>query len=130
MPAVTHPELTVILQELFAAFRRRYGERFAGLWLYGSQARGDAGPESDIDLLLVLADPDRPALEIDRIADILADFNLRYGVLLAVLPVAPAMLRDGAGPFWRNVRAEGLEKFAVAAEDWLDRNPPSHVSPI
>ncbi|MGA7981427.1 MAG: nucleotidyltransferase domain-containing protein [Chromatiaceae bacterium] len=103
-----HPKLTTILTELSEALRERLGVRFRGLWLYGSQARGDAGPESDIDLLLVLADPQRPALEIDRIVDILADFNLRYGVLLSVLPVAEPWLQEGSGPFWRQVRAEGV----------------------
>jgi uncharacterized protein len=105
---MTHPKLTTILTELSEVLRKRLGVRFRGLWLYGSQARGDAGPESDIDLLLVLADPQRPALEIDRIVDILADFNLRYGVLLSVLPVAEPWLQEGGGPFWRQVRAEGI----------------------
>lgn len=102
------PKLTTITTELSEALRKRLGVRFRGLWLYGSQARGDAGPESDIDLLLVLADPQRPALEIDRIVDILADFNLRYGVLLSVLPVSEPWLQQGSGPFWRQVRAEGV----------------------
>jgi len=41
------------------------------------------------------------------IADILADFNLRYGVLLSVLPVDENTLKTAEGPFWRNVRREG-----------------------
>jgi predicted nucleotidyltransferase len=102
------PELQSILRELSEALRERYRERFVGLWLYGSQARGEAGPESDIDVLLVLTHSERPVLEVDRCVDILADMNLRYGVLLSVLPVEQSQLRDAEGPFWRNVRAEAI----------------------
>jgi len=31
-----------------------YGDRFHGLLLYGSEARGEAEPDSDIDLLVLL----------------------------------------------------------------------------
>ena len=100
----TQPDLNSILQRFSVALRERYGERYRGLWLYGSEARGEARPDSDIDLLLVLRDANRPTREIDRIADILADFNLRYGVLLSVLPVTEDTLKSAKGPFWRNVR--------------------------
>jgi predicted nucleotidyltransferase len=103
-----YPDIEAILHQLSEALRDRYRERFVGLWLYGSQARGDAGPESDIDVLLILTQSERPAIEVDRYADILADLNLRYGVLLSVLPVEQAHLREASGPFWRNVRAEGV----------------------
>ena len=99
--------LAAVLGELADALRKRLGSRFAGLWLYGSQARGSAGPESDIDLILLLRTMERPGPEIDRIVDILADLNLRYGVLLSVLPVEAAQLAQAPGPFWRNVRREG-----------------------
>lgn len=102
------PDLNAILKELSALLGERYGERYRGLWLYGSEARGEARPDSDVDLLLVLRDADRPTREIDRIADVLADFNLRYGVLLSVLPVDEKTLQTAEGPFWRNVRREGI----------------------
>ena len=68
-----YPDIESILHHLSEAPRDRYRERFVGLWLYGSLARGDAGLESDIDVLLILTQSERPALEVDRYADILAD---------------------------------------------------------
>jgi predicted nucleotidyltransferase len=56
-----HPNLSLILGELSTELQALYRERFVGLWLYGSQARGDASPESDIDVLLILTRMDRPA---------------------------------------------------------------------
>lgn len=99
--------LKEILRELAHALKERYGGNFVNLWFYGSQARGRAHDESDVDLLLILRGEIRPSKEIDRIADLLADFNLRYGVLLSVLPVHERTFKNGDGPFWRNVRREG-----------------------
>lgn len=43
--------------ELFAnVVRRRYGPALRGLFLFGSRARGDADPFSDVDLAVVVAD--------------------------------------------------------------------------
>jgi len=102
------PQLKEILREFSPALHERYGDRYVRLWLYGSQARGDARSESDIDLLLVLRDVTRPTREIDRISDILADFNLRHRVLLSVLPVEEKTFEKSTGPFFRNVRLEGI----------------------
>ena len=102
------PESASILKELAAALRALYRDRYLGLLVYGSEARGEAGPHSDIDVLLILRDAAKPSREVDRIADILTDFNLRYGVLVSVLPVAEEKFEKAEGPFWRNVRREGI----------------------
>ncbi|MFP4280382.1 MAG: nucleotidyltransferase domain-containing protein [Halochromatium sp.] len=96
-----------ILAEFADGLRARLGDRFAGLWLYGSQARGDAGPESDIDLILSLRGMERPGQEIDRILDLLAELNIKYQVLISVLPLEEGALETSQGAFWHNVRREG-----------------------
>jgi len=37
---------------------RRFGARLSSLTLFGSQARGDAGPDSDVDVAAVVRDLD------------------------------------------------------------------------
>ena len=44
--------------EVAAEARRLYGDDLVGVWLYGSRARGDNLPGSDLDLLLVLTSKD------------------------------------------------------------------------
>ncbi|OGI43773.1 MAG: hypothetical protein A2637_03570 [Candidatus Muproteobacteria bacterium RIFCSPHIGHO2_01_FULL_65_16] len=112
--AANRPKLDVILRELSTALRGCYGDRYVRLWLYGSEARGEAHAESDVDVLLVLRETSHPTREIDRIADILTDFNLRYGVLLSVLPVEENTLKTAEGLFWRNVRREGIAAVDIA----------------
>ena len=102
------PELRSILREFSADLLKRYADRYRGLRLYGSQARGEARAESDVDLILVLRDASRPTREIDRISDLIVDYNLRYGILLSVVPVDERTLKTSEGPFWRNVRREGV----------------------
>ncbi len=48
-------QVQTILSELRGLLEACYGERLKRIVLFGSQARGDADPESDIDVLVVLA---------------------------------------------------------------------------
>ncbi len=62
--AMTRIEVLEAARETLAA---AYGDRLAAIILFGSEARGDAKPGSDIDLLLVV-DPDKAGLPRDDIA--------------------------------------------------------------
>jgi len=42
------------LKYFLARLKREFGKRFTSLWIYGSWARGEATPDSDVDLLIVL----------------------------------------------------------------------------
>ncbi|MEQ9232801.1 nucleotidyltransferase domain-containing protein [Coleofasciculus sp. E2-BRE-01] len=48
------PQVTNILQELKSYLEKVYQQQLEKIILYGSQARGDAEPDSDIDVLIVL----------------------------------------------------------------------------
>lgn len=54
--------------------------------LFGSKARGDSGPESDVDLL-VLTSRRLPWRERDAMTDALYDIQIRCGVVLSLLVV-------------------------------------------
>lgn len=104
---LTDTDLKIVLPDLKQALRDTYGDRLVRLILFGSQARGQAGPESDVDIAVLVDGEIEPSKEIDRLGHILADLNIRYGLLISVLPFSAQKFETAEGPFWRNLRKEG-----------------------
>jgi predicted nucleotidyltransferase len=73
-------QLTAIIMELRRHFESFYGERLVQMLLFGSQARGDAEPESDIDVLVVLQGPVDPGAEIARTGEVTALLALKHNM--------------------------------------------------
>jgi len=57
-----------LLRELRGELEAIYGPRLRGVYLFGSRATGEAGAESDVDVLIVLDRLDRYGVEIERTA--------------------------------------------------------------
>ena len=76
--------------------------------LYGSCARGTAGVESDIDLLVLLEGPVDLAQEIRRIWSVLYPIQLESDRLLSVIPVDVALYDQGEYALYRQAKAEGV----------------------
>ncbi len=85
-----------------------YGEKQPEIVLYGSYARNEARADSDIDILLLFAETIQPGKELTRLSYLLADLNLRYEVLVSVVPATQMQFQRADGPFWKNVRQEGI----------------------
>ena len=85
-----------------------YGPRLSRVILFGSHARGDATPHSDIDLLIVLKGSVLPGEEISRIGGIVADLSLHTNSVISPLFMDEDRYRDRAGPLLRNIRREGV----------------------
>jgi predicted nucleotidyltransferase len=100
--------LMPILDELRCYFQTMYGPRLAQLVLYGSQARGDAEPGSDIDILVVLHGSVNPGEEIARVGDFTTDLSLKYNVVVSCVFIAAKRLQNEETPFLLNVRKEGV----------------------
>ena len=75
--------LSAIITKLRRQFERLYGERLIRMVLFGSQARGDAEPESDIDVLVVLRGPIDPGEEIARTGEVTAWLSLKHDVVIS-----------------------------------------------
>jgi predicted nucleotidyltransferase len=101
------------LKDLALALRELYGARAPVMMVYGSQARGEANADSDIDVLLIYPDEIQPGREIHRLRDILAEINLRYQELVSVMPVSEKDYSAHTTPFWVNIRQEGIPVDAI-----------------
>lgn len=102
-PIAAHP----LLRRLRAELERLYGPRLRQVLLYGSRARGDAQPESDWDVAVILEGYDGKLDEVYRLADLGHDLLLETGELLALMPFAPEDLSKRT-LFMHNLRQEGV----------------------
>lgn len=101
-------KLKTILADLRQQLKSLYGERLVKLVLFGSQARGDAEPGSDIDVLVVLKGPVKPGEEISRTSELLSDLCLRFGEVVSCVYMDADRFSHRYGPLLRNVRKEGI----------------------
>lgn len=108
---VVDSELRDSLPALARELHELYGERYRGLILYGSHARGEADEGSDVDLLLVLAGEVRPTTEIRRTSGVVSKRALQSGYLLAVLPVSEEQYSASARPFLVNARRDAVPVY-------------------
>ena len=102
------PNAQAILAELRTRFRTLYEKRLVELVLFGSHARGDAEPGSDIDVLVVLTGSVSPCQEIDRTIDDVAEVSLAHDVAVSCVFVSEGEFRQERSPLLLNVRREGL----------------------
>jgi len=104
-----HEKLQWILSELRERLVEHYGNRLVDVVLFGSQARGDAAPGSDIDVMVVLKGDVRPGEEIERTGDFIAALSLKYDVLISVVFRSEEAFHYSETPLLINVRAEGVQ---------------------
>jgi len=75
-----------VLTRFRAALDRVYGNRVGRVVLFGSRARGDARPDSDCDVAVLLKDLADRWDEVDRIADIATDIMDETGEFVHAMP--------------------------------------------
>jgi uncharacterized protein len=100
--------LNTILSRLKQELTDLYGDRLLHLTLFGSQARGDAEPGSDIDVLVVLKPPVNAGEEIKRTGKVVADLSLCYDVVISCLFMDEIRYNTRNGSLLRNIRKEGI----------------------
>jgi predicted nucleotidyltransferase len=104
------PTVKAILGELRQGLEGFYGDRLVRMVLYGSEARGDAQPGSDIDVLIVLRGDVCPCEEIARTSEVVAELSLRHDVVIVPAFVSEDQYEREQSPLLLNVRREGVPR--------------------
>lgn len=83
------------LNEYVAAIRAHYGKRLVNVLVFGSRARGDHRPDSDVDLVVILEDGDWKFWEERRrLSDLAFDAMIEPGLWIEAWPVARATWQE------------------------------------
>jgi predicted nucleotidyltransferase len=97
-----------VLRRLRQALEAEYGPRLERAVLFGSRARGDAGPDSDYDVAVFLTEmPDRWR-ELDRLASLRIRFLDEMDAFLDLIPRAAAAAAREQSPLMAEIRRYGI----------------------
>lgn len=96
-----------ILNEFSNRVRQHFPE--AKIWAFGSRARGDAQPDSDLDICVVVEALDRSSWH--TISDLAWEVGFKYDVLIATVKYSRQQFEASprmASPFVKNILKEGI----------------------
>jgi hypothetical protein len=102
-------DVRALVEEVAHELRQVHGRRLRKVVLFGSWARGDADPESDIDLLVVLDRVESRRRARRRAQDLIFDHLIEDGALISQIVVSEDEYRHAATPLLMRVRHEGTE---------------------
>lgn len=100
------------IEEIKDRLVKRFGDRLLLLTLYGSKARGDSHPDSDIDLLAVVK---RDSLRIrdklfEEAYEVMSKYDFRFLICLVVMGKREfEAYKKGNFSFYRNLSREGID---------------------
>lgn len=103
-------KLTKAIENYIKLLKSRYAGKIVKAVLFGSAARGEAGRESDADILIVVADSETKLK--DEISMAAYEVMLENDVVLSPLVMDQTTFdwyRTNGDPFYRNIRNDGVE---------------------
>lgn len=106
-----------LIKQYVNEIKQIYGTHLRQIILYGSYARGDFRPDSDIDIMILL---DLSDLELKAYSQKLSymtyDFNMDYNI--DIKPIAKSKAHFNKWivnyPFYSNIHREGVILYGVA----------------
>jgi uncharacterized protein len=100
--------LQPILSTLRDYLQTLYGDRLLHFILFGSQARQDATPDSDVDILIVLDRAVDTWTENERTAPFISQLCLEHSIVISIVFTSSLHYQTQATALLRNIDREGI----------------------
>lgn len=97
-----------VLRRFRKALAETYGDRLERAVLFGSHARGDAGPESDYDVAVFIRESGRWLDEVIRLAALGTDILMDTGAVISAKPFRACAYNEPL-PLMREIQREGVD---------------------
>src|SRR5215207_6851899 len=97
-----------IRKEIRSRLEAAFHERLQGVLLFGSEARREARPDRDLDLLVLLKGPVRLGRDLETIVRALYPVQLELDLPIHAIPVSGASFETGGFGLYRSARREGI----------------------
>ena len=101
-------ETTDILRELQWALQHELGDQLEDMLLFGSRARGEGRPDSDVDILILLKSEFDYGELIRRTSSLVAALSLEHDIVISRAFATKARFETEQSPFYINVRREAV----------------------
>ena len=108
--------INVLLEKCLLDIKKIYGSHLKSVILYGSYARGDYTPDSDIDIM-ILVDLNQDKIDeySDEISELIYEYNVDHNIWM--MPVVKNeehfMKWVSVYPFYANVNREGVKLYGA-----------------
>lgn len=91
------------------ALKKLYGKKLRGVYVFGSVARGEGGPESDLDLLIVLSHIDDRWKERKKVSALAYELTFGKGIpiVVSIIVASEQELVSSHEPLFARIREEG-----------------------
>ena len=108
--------LKEVLKKYVEDVHKIYGEKLRTIILYGSYARGDFGPDSDVDIMILVdLSDDEIKSKGHALSDLTFDYNFDND--LEIMPIVKNLEHFNkclrAYTFYNRIKNEGVELYAA-----------------
>jgi len=97
-----------IVRILGLRLRQAYGQRLRGVYLFGSRARGDHEPDSDVDVLIVLDRIEGYGRDLRLSSDAVSNLSLASGLSISRVLASEASWRERDRPLLRSIAPDAV----------------------
>lgn len=107
--------LLALLEDVKRIGNEFFGSKLKEIILYGSYARNQQTPESDLDIMFLFDDNELEIVKYrDKVVDIMVELTLKYDVVVSITENSIQGFKEYIRyvPFYSNVYNEGFEVYA------------------